>query len=322
VERTRSGMGGQTVRNQRGRPTRSPNPTSTRQNDCWSGWTTWTSLSELAGSQFKAVPEEFGAYAMSIGRPLHRANGIDPDSLLDVGESRWLRWRVKQLWRCLGARGQGKTGSLGGEQDHGIVHIHLDLKTEPDLAPLICVCIGRFATSWRVASGATLICVCISRLATTGGAWRVARGRWREDAAALARGNNGPGLAGCGTQGRSAGGSGLVVHGDLDLKNYQRHDYQKSWRVEDADAWRVERTRSGMGSPRGRPTRSPIRRVSEDPWQPRQGDKETRRGGDIGVPNPTGQRGPMATEVQRIPLARRFGSEKLSAPCYQKFVKI
>ena len=33
--------------------------------------------------------------------------------------------------------------------------------------------------------------------------------------------------------GRSAGGPGLVVHGDLDLKNYQRHDYQESWRVED-----------------------------------------------------------------------------------------
>ena len=71
------------------------------QKDRWSGWTEWTPLGELALSRFKAVPEEFGAYAVSVGRRLHRANGIDEDGLLDVGESRWLRWRVKQLWRCI-----------------------------------------------------------------------------------------------------------------------------------------------------------------------------------------------------------------------------
>jgi hypothetical protein len=72
------------------------------------------------------------------------------------------------------------------------------------------------------------------------------------------------------------------------LRNYQRHDYQKSWRVA-GEAWRVKGGREQAKGQKsaGGADRSLLRRVSEGPWQ---------------------------QEFSGFPLARRFGSEELSAP--------
>ena len=75
----------------------------------WSGWSEWESL---AGLDMKTVTTGPGAYVIAANQPLHRAVGSDDDGLLDVGESTYLRQRLRDFVRC--ATKRGDEGHMAG----------------------------------------------------------------------------------------------------------------------------------------------------------------------------------------------------------------
>ena len=76
---------------------------------CWEGWTPWQSLAQL---DLKSVTQNPGAYAISAGKPISRAIGIDSEGILDIGESRSLRQRLRAFIRC--ATRYGDEGHMAG----------------------------------------------------------------------------------------------------------------------------------------------------------------------------------------------------------------
>ncbi len=62
----------------------------------WMGWTDWT---PLEGFDFKIVKPGPGTYVIATDKPLSRVVGVDPNGILDIGESAWLRSRLKSFYR-------------------------------------------------------------------------------------------------------------------------------------------------------------------------------------------------------------------------------
>lgn len=75
----------------------------------WTSWTPWHALHEL---DFKAVPTGPGAYVISVGTPLNRVVGTDPEGIIDIGESGGLRKRLRDFCRC--AATEGEEGHVAG----------------------------------------------------------------------------------------------------------------------------------------------------------------------------------------------------------------
>ena len=68
----------------------------------WTGWTAWV---PLIGLDLGTVPNGPGAYVIATDRPINRAVGIDPDGILDVGESGRLSDRLWGFRQCVTVRG-------------------------------------------------------------------------------------------------------------------------------------------------------------------------------------------------------------------------
>lgn len=79
-------------------------------NGCdWSGWSPWNPPSTL---DFTSVPTGPGAYVISASKPIPRSIGVDELGILDIGESKGLRQRLKDFVRC--AAKYGDEGHMAG----------------------------------------------------------------------------------------------------------------------------------------------------------------------------------------------------------------
>jgi hypothetical protein len=63
----------------------------------WAGWSDWQALAALDRTH---IPKGPGAYVIASDRPLHRAVGVDPLGILDIGESAGLRHRLDVFQWC------------------------------------------------------------------------------------------------------------------------------------------------------------------------------------------------------------------------------
>jgi hypothetical protein len=63
----------------------------------WTGWSEWEPLASPDRSKVTRGP---GAYVIAGDGPLHRAVGIDPLGILDIGESAELRDRIELFLWC------------------------------------------------------------------------------------------------------------------------------------------------------------------------------------------------------------------------------
>ena len=66
----------------------------------WSGWSEWENLAE---SKFSEIPSGPGAYCISANRTIPRVKGSDPNGILHVGESGYLRNRIFMFHCCAGS---------------------------------------------------------------------------------------------------------------------------------------------------------------------------------------------------------------------------
>jgi len=64
----------------------------------WQGWVDWRPL--LGLDLKKEVPASAGAYAISVARPVPRLIGVDKAGILHVGESEYLRSRIRKFLDC------------------------------------------------------------------------------------------------------------------------------------------------------------------------------------------------------------------------------
>ena len=62
----------------------------------WKGWTDWESLE---GLDFSTVTTGPGVYIIAGNKPLPRVVGVDRTGILDIGETGWLRSRLKMFYR-------------------------------------------------------------------------------------------------------------------------------------------------------------------------------------------------------------------------------
>ncbi|WP_243294478.1 hypothetical protein [Geothrix mesophila] len=72
---------------------------------------TWPGWRNLIDS-YKFAPQAGGAYIIALCKPIHRLNEIDPDGILDVGESNCLRTRLTAFVGC--ARKTRKSSHMAG----------------------------------------------------------------------------------------------------------------------------------------------------------------------------------------------------------------
>lgn len=65
-------------------------------------WRKWSKPRRLFDGDrlLSGVPASPGAYIISVGRPLHRALGIDNRGIIDIGESKNLHSRIGSFVRC------------------------------------------------------------------------------------------------------------------------------------------------------------------------------------------------------------------------------
>ena len=63
----------------------------------WEGWSDWAKLAELT---LEAIENAPGTYAIATREEIARVVGKDPDGILDVGESEYLRDRLRAFIRC------------------------------------------------------------------------------------------------------------------------------------------------------------------------------------------------------------------------------
>ena len=62
----------------------------------WKGWTDWELLD---GLDFRTVTTGPGVYVIVANKPLSRVVGVDRTGILDIGESAWLRSRLRMFFR-------------------------------------------------------------------------------------------------------------------------------------------------------------------------------------------------------------------------------
>lgn len=72
-------------------------------------WTEWTPFSAVS---WKAIPTGPGTYMIGAHRALHRAVGIDEQGILDIGQSKFLRRRLRTFWQC--ANAESAIGHMAG----------------------------------------------------------------------------------------------------------------------------------------------------------------------------------------------------------------
>ena len=75
----------------------------------WSKWSEWEPLLKADLSKINNSP---GAYMIAAKRTINRAIGKDEEGILDVGESKNLRDRIKSFIAC--ANGNRKSGHMAG----------------------------------------------------------------------------------------------------------------------------------------------------------------------------------------------------------------
>lgn len=74
----------------------------------WDKWSEWQKLSPCP----LEVPVGCGAYIIATRIAIHRAVGIDTEGILDIGESKNLRGRIKSFIAC--ANGRRPRGHMAG----------------------------------------------------------------------------------------------------------------------------------------------------------------------------------------------------------------
>lgn len=77
--------------------------------DEWPDWKDWARFNTL---DWEAVPTGPGTYMIAARRSLHRAVGVDPEGILDIGTSKHLRRRLNEFWQC--ASGARPAGHMAG----------------------------------------------------------------------------------------------------------------------------------------------------------------------------------------------------------------
>ena len=75
----------------------------------WKSWSEWKRLSEV---DWKTIPSGPGVYVIAVKRKLHRALGSDEEGILDIGQSKRLRSRLRRFWLCAGD--SNLTGHMAG----------------------------------------------------------------------------------------------------------------------------------------------------------------------------------------------------------------
>ena len=74
----------------------------------WKEWTDWQPLHSCLSS----LPTGPGAYMIAAKKSIHRAVGKDIEGILDIGESKTLRARVRSFISC--ASGAQQSGHMAG----------------------------------------------------------------------------------------------------------------------------------------------------------------------------------------------------------------
>ncbi len=74
----------------------------------WKEWTEWEPLHSCISN----LPTGPGAYMIAAKKPINRAVGKDVEGILDIGESKTLRARVRSFIAC--ARGAQQSGHMAG----------------------------------------------------------------------------------------------------------------------------------------------------------------------------------------------------------------
>jgi len=77
--------------------------------DDWGKWTEWELL---LGVDLNKIPNQPGAYLIAARKTIYRAHGKDQEGILDVGESKNLRERLKSFIGC--ANGNRASGHMAG----------------------------------------------------------------------------------------------------------------------------------------------------------------------------------------------------------------
>ncbi len=77
--------------------------------ESWGSWTEWELLCE---ANFNIIPNSPGAYMIAAKKTIFRAYGKDVEGILDVGESKNLKDRIKSFIAC--AKGDRNSGHMAG----------------------------------------------------------------------------------------------------------------------------------------------------------------------------------------------------------------
>lgn len=75
----------------------------------WGNWSDWELLMK---ADLALIPNQPGAYMIAAKHSIHRAFGEDPEGILDVGESKNLRDRIRAFIGC--ANGNRSSGHMAG----------------------------------------------------------------------------------------------------------------------------------------------------------------------------------------------------------------
>lgn len=65
--------------------------------ETWPDWTEWAPFTAIG---WKSIPTGPGTYMIGAHRALHRAVGVDEQGILDIGQSKSLRRRLRTFRRC------------------------------------------------------------------------------------------------------------------------------------------------------------------------------------------------------------------------------